>query len=93
MSRNDGLTFIAGFAVFVVGSVLYMFVARGTLWAVPAVIVVLCGMALCTVAVTHDKYGNVSTGGIVKVVLYTIGINVAGSALFAIGNAIMRAMR
>jgi hypothetical protein len=92
MTRND-LIFSAGLALSLGGLAVYIYVTRDSWWALPTWILILGGAVVVTAAMTEEKYGQVSAGRMLKVALYTIGINVAGSLLFAVGSLIMRAMR
>lgn len=92
MTRND-LLFIGGFGIFVAAAVLYAYVTQRTMWSIPTFVLGLCGLALCLVMYTEEKHGRLSSEGIVKVLLYSIGVNIAGSLLFAAGSMILRSMR
>ena len=92
MSRND-IQFFGGTILVFAAFVLYVYVTRGTLWAIPTVLVAIAALGLVTIAHTREKYGGATRERVVAVVLYTIGFNIAGSLLFGLGTLLWRSTR
>jgi hypothetical protein len=91
--RHPYLTFYAGCLLCVGALVLYIYVLRGTLWAIPDAIVMVGALVIMTAAHTQTMYGKAEAGKVAKVAAYTIAYNIIGWSLLWLGDYLLRAMR
>jgi hypothetical protein len=91
--KHPQLMFEAAFLLFVGCVVFYLSVVRGTLWAIPVVLVAAGAAVLMVAAHTQKMYGQATAAKVAKVAMYTIGYNIIGWSLLWLGGYIVRSMR